>query len=110
MYDQKDIVVMPFPYSDLTGSKQRPALIVSNSRVNMGEDRICCLITSNKPEDGLRVEHAHFKEGKLPFQSWVKPHRLFSVDKKIIRKKICTVTKDFHDKVISAIDSFLAAE
>lgn len=30
MYDQRDIVLIPFPYSDLTGSKQRPALIVSN--------------------------------------------------------------------------------
>ncbi|MBI2576408.1 type II toxin-antitoxin system PemK/MazF family toxin [Candidatus Woesearchaeota archaeon] len=108
MYDQKDVVLMPFPYSNLTGSKLRPALIVSNGRVNRSDDRICCLITSNNPEDGLRVEHAHFKEGKLPFQIWVKPHRLFSIDKRIIRKKICTVTNEFHEKVVLAVDSFLA--
>jgi len=34
MYDQGDIVLLPFPYSDLTGSKQRPALIISNEKFN----------------------------------------------------------------------------
>ncbi len=34
MYDQREIVLIPFPYSDLTGAKQRPALIISNQLIN----------------------------------------------------------------------------
>lgn len=34
MYNQREIILVPFPYSDLTSSKQRPALIISNSLVN----------------------------------------------------------------------------
>jgi len=41
VYKQKDIVIIPFPYSDLTGSKQRPALIISNNKINKTQDRIC---------------------------------------------------------------------
>ena len=31
MYEQRDIILIPFPYSDLTGAKLRPALILSNT-------------------------------------------------------------------------------
>ena len=102
MFDQKDVVLIPFPYSDLTGAKQRPALIVSNKNLNNSEDRICCLITSNSPVDGIEVNN--FDEGKLPFKSWVKPHRLFTLNEKIIKKKLCKITNDLHNKVIELIN------
>jgi mRNA interferase MazF len=38
-----DVVVLPFPFSDLTGNKKRPALVVANLQ---GDDVILCLITS----------------------------------------------------------------
>ena len=37
MYEQKDIILIPFPYSDLTGSKKRPALIISNQKLNKSD-------------------------------------------------------------------------
>lgn len=107
MYDQKEIVLMPFPYSDLTDSKLRPALIVSNQKLNKSEDRICCLITSNSPADGEAIDSSSFQSGSLPFKSWVKPQRLFTVNEKIIRKRLCTVTDKFHDKILILINEFL---
>lgn len=47
IYEQKDIILVPFPYSDLTISKKRPALIISNKKINKMEDRICCLVTTS---------------------------------------------------------------
>jgi len=38
-----DIVVVPFPFSDLTEAKRRPALVLAELE---GEDRILCQITS----------------------------------------------------------------
>jgi mRNA interferase MazF len=105
MYEQKEIVLMPFPYSDLTGSKQRPALIVSNNLINKTQDRICCLITSQQPEDGIAIDS--LETGTLPFKSWVKPQRLFTIHEKAIRKTLCRVTDKFHDKVILAVNSYL---
>lgn len=110
MYEQRDIVLLPFPYSDLTGSKQRPALIISNSLINRTEDRICCLITTDAHKDDLLIEDNSFQEGKLPFKSWVKPHRIFTIHHGIIKRKLCKITESFHDKVISKMNGYLKRE
>jgi len=42
------IVLVPFPFTDLTGVKQRPALVISNNEYNQKNlDVIICGITSN---------------------------------------------------------------
>ncbi len=110
MYEQKDIVLIPFPYSDLTGSKQRPALIISNELINKTQDRICCLITSQQPQysqDTIPMEPSCFEKEKLPFKSWVKPHRLFTIHEKIIRKKLSTINDAFHDKIVAKVNEYL---
>ena len=110
MFEQKEIVLMPFPYSDLTGSKQRPALIISNRKLNNSEDRICCLITSNKPKEGILITNKDIENGKIPFESWVKPQRLFAINEKIIKKKLCSITNDFHSKIISEVNRYIKNE
>jgi mRNA interferase MazF len=107
MYNQRDIVLIPFPYSDLTGSKKRPALIISNSLLNRTEDRICCLVTSNFQKDDILIEKGSFEEGKLPFKSWIKPHRLFTINSRIVKKKLCKINADFHKKVVVGVNKYL---
>ena len=48
-----DIVVIPFPFSDLTGSKKRPALVVTGLQ---GDDLILCQITSQLNKDQYAIE------------------------------------------------------
>ena len=107
MYEQKEIVLLPFPYSDLTGSKMRPALIISNDKLNSTRDRICCLITSNPSNNGILIKKEDFESGKLPFKSWIKPQRIFSIDEKIIRKKLCKVSNPFYEKIIYELNSYI---
>ena len=109
-FNQREIVLIPFPYSDLTGAKQRPALIVSNKLLNKTQDRICCLITSNLANEGLEINKEDFEEGSLPFKSWVKPHRLFTIDERIIRKKLCKISKKFHEEILHGLNQYLKAE
>lgn len=106
MYDQRDVVLIPFPYSDLTGAKLRPALIISNKNLNTTEDRICCLITSNKTKEGILL-NKNLEYGKLPFDSWVKPQRLFTIDQKIIKRKLCKIKNDFHKEIIKELDKYI---
>ena len=106
-YKQRDIVLMPFPYTDLTAAKKRPALIVSNNSINSSEDRICCLITSKESFDGLLLDEL---EGSLPLKSWVKPHRIFTINKKIIMKKLCSITPRMYEKVLMQIHEHLKEE
>jgi mRNA interferase MazF len=106
MYKQRDIVLIPFPYTDLTAAKLRPALIISNGKFNKTQDRICCLITSNSPSDGILITQT--VEGKLPFKSWVKPHRIFTVDERIIRKKLCSASIRTHKETVQRINEIIS--
>ncbi len=102
-YNQRDIVLLPFPYTNLEGVKLRPALIISNRKLNSSQDRICCLITSNTPQNGIEIEKRFLTTGSLPFQSWVKPQRLFTIHEGVIKKRLCTVSAEFHDLIIKSL-------
>ncbi|MBI2044601.1 type II toxin-antitoxin system PemK/MazF family toxin [Candidatus Pacearchaeota archaeon] len=48
MYRQGEIVVVPFPFSDLSSVKQRPVVILSKIQdIERSEDIVTCGITSN---------------------------------------------------------------
>jgi len=107
MDEQREIVLVPFPYTDLTNSKVRPALIISNSSVNQSQDRICCLITSSPTKEGLLIEKKDFERGMLPFKSRVKPKIIFTINEKIIRKRLASVSVNFHSKILKAINGHI---
>ena len=107
MFNQKEIVLIPFPYSDLSLSKKRPALIVSNEKINKMQDRICCLITTKFHKGDLEIENSFVEKGILPFQSFLKPHRIFTIHEGIIIKRLCKVNNQFHKLVIEKINEYL---
>ena len=85
-----DIVVIPFPFSDLSAYKKRPALILA---VLDGDDLILCQITSETRYDKYAIElkDSGFKQGKLNVVSMIRPNRLFTAEKSIISYKIGTL-------------------
>ena len=85
-----DVVVIPFPYSDLTGAKHRPALVIAKANTR---DLILCQITSkaNKDEVALFLDTIDFAIGRLPIVSFIRPNKLFTADISIFIKKVGTV-------------------
>lgn len=47
-YNQGDIILVRFPYTDLSSSKVRPAVVVSNARVHSSSDLIVAQITTQE--------------------------------------------------------------
>ena len=47
-----DVVVVPFPFSDLSNAKRRPAMIAAELE---GEDLILCQITSQRIRDRFAI-------------------------------------------------------
>jgi mRNA interferase MazF len=82
-----DVVVTPFPFSDLTANKKRPALVVADLS---GDDLIICLITSQNARDNYAISltNQDFASGSLQRDSNVRPNRLFTIDSNIILYKI----------------------
>lgn len=69
-----DIVVVPFPFSDLSNSKRRPAFVVRD----FGEDVLLVQITSKSYRDefAIQINLSDFNEGSLNVASYLSPERL----------------------------------
>jgi len=102
-----EVVVIPFPFSDLSGSKRRPALVLADLP---GADLILCQITSqNSPKDPFAIPlvAADFKTGSLPVASNIRPNRIFTADKNLIVRSAGIVTDVLYLSVFNAIASII---
>lgn len=83
-----DIVTLNFPFTDLSGFKKRPALVISSLR---GDDVILCQITTKdvrNDEYAISLTNDNFVSGNLPRNDClIRTNRLFTGDKQIILKK-----------------------
>ncbi|MDG6906263.1 MAG: type II toxin-antitoxin system PemK/MazF family toxin [Nitrososphaerota archaeon] len=106
MISQRDILLLKFPFSDLGGSKVRPALVISNDQYNArAEDFIAVAITSNLKTRGLSilVTNDDLEKGRLIVQSKIKPDKIFSASKKLVRMNVGKVNENIHQKVLRTI-------
>jgi mRNA interferase MazF len=86
-----DVVVAPFPFSDLSAAKKRPALVVATLT---GNDVILCQITSRAVADSYAVPltDSDFTSGGLRQTSNVRPNRLFTAESSIILYRAGTIS------------------
>ncbi len=101
-----DVVVIPFPFSDLSGSKKRPAFVLANLP---GDDIILCQITSQQTRDqfSIAISNSDFATGSLPVYSNIRPTRIFTADKNIIVRKAGTLKIIVTDQVIKTLIDLL---
>ena len=78
-----EVVVIPFPQTDLQVGKRRPALVVADLQ---GDDLILCQITTQSHHDNYSVPltRGDFEQGRLHVNSFIRPNRLFTVDQAAI--------------------------
>ena len=101
-----DIVITPFPFSDLTSSVKRPALVLTSLT---GEDVILCQITSVKRKDPYQISlnKKDFSQGALKVDCFIKPSILFTLRDSIILYKAGRLNnnkiKEVEDKVCEII-------
>ncbi|MBM3229691.1 type II toxin-antitoxin system PemK/MazF family toxin [Candidatus Parvarchaeota archaeon] len=87
---QRDIILVPFPYPDQTGSKQRPALVLSSDIFNnSSRDIIICSMTSyNSGDSNLISIMKEDWEGGLWAESYVNPAYLTTIEPSLVIKRI----------------------
>jgi mRNA interferase MazF len=86
-----EIVVLPFPQSNLQLGKRRPALVVAEVS---DDDLILCQITSQVHRDSYSVslDKSDFQSGQLNVKSYIRPNRLFTVEQSVILYSAAHVT------------------
>ena len=97
-----DVVVVPFPFSDLSQAKRRPALVVSKLE---GDDVILCQITSQSIKDNYAIplDDKDFETGSLKQPSNIRPNRIFTADSHIVLYKVGNLTKEKLKEIIEKV-------
>ncbi|HQZ18273.1 MAG TPA: type II toxin-antitoxin system PemK/MazF family toxin [Vicinamibacteria bacterium] len=103
------VVLVRFPFSDLSASKLRPALVVARAG---GSDWVLCQITSNPYGDPLSVaiRKDSFATGGLMRDSFARPGKLFTANEGIVVRSVGQLSSEAHSAVVEAIVVLLRGE
>src|SRR3989344_5167019 len=103
MIEQRDLVLVPFPFSDQSGRKVRPVIVISNEQFNKNsEDLLVMGVTSHMFKDvyTTSLNNDDLDEGKLLTKCCVKVENILKIDKDLIIKKIGKIKKNKLKKVL----------
>jgi mRNA interferase MazF len=104
MYEFATIVLIPFPFTDLSSSKVRPAMIVSNSNED-STDVIVAFITSKIPKEKAKTHYQlkgnekDFESTGLKVDSTFRFDKLATLDKRLILGELGEVNKSLQKKM-----------
>ena len=81
------VVIVHFPFSDLTASKLRPAIVLAEAGRG---DWILCQITSKSYGDlnGVQLNAADFANGSLRLTSFARPGKLFTAHTTLVSESV----------------------
>jgi|SRR3989344_1979637 len=87
MFNFGKVILVPFPFTDLSGSKVRPAVVISNK--NSGEDIILAFISTNtKKKRRFEVFVKMNEKNGLKADSVVLVSKIATLEKKVVLGEI----------------------
>ena len=94
------IVIIPFPFSDLSGTKLRPALVLAETG---HDDWLLCQITSNAyiDSDAIRLSDTSLSKGTLNQTSFARPMKLFTAHAELIAKRVAILNDETFRKILT---------
>lgn len=99
---QKEIVLLPYPFTNLEGTKVRPAIVISNNSFNRKSDD-CIMVpltTVIKDEPySILINQEDLSNGKLIRPSRIRMDKIFTVEKRLVIMRIGIL----NDKTFSKI-------
>jgi mRNA interferase MazF len=106
-----DIVVVPFPFSAVQGSKRRPAIVMASWPFAGSTHYLLCSISSQRAPDPFLVPlvAADVEGGTLALQSYARPTYLFTADEDLITYRLGTLKADRLSEIVAKIVRLLVA-
>ena len=96
------VVLVRFPFSDLSSSKLRPAVVLAHAG---GVDWILCQVTSNAYGDPVAIPltGASFASGGLGRDSVARPGKLFTASQALFVKAVGKLTPQAHRDLVGGV-------
>jgi mRNA interferase MazF len=104
MPERGDLLLIPFPFTDLSAAKRRPVLALTAS--DSFGDFIALPVTSRpQTEHGLPIAASDLVSGSLPAASWIRTNRIVTLNASLAVKTIGRVSDHI---VATAVERFCA--
>jgi len=100
--NQGDILLVRYPFSNLSDYKIRPAIVVSNTAFNEKHDAWICPVTSKHHDQNILFDGS-LTEGTLNKQSYAKPSTIITVNEETILKRVGSLRKEKLLQIIETI-------
>ena len=102
----RKVVLIPFPFSDLSQSKLRPAVVLAKAG---REDWVLCQVTSKPYGDdrSILLNDTGFEEGSLRVESYVRPGKLFTANQSLIVSDVGRLKEATFNQIIDVIVAIL---
>jgi mRNA interferase MazF len=103
-YSFGDLVLVPFPFTDQTASKRRPAVVISSAGLHAeGIDLVIMAVTSQlRSESSLEVDVRAWKRAGLLGPSVIKPV-IATIERKLVIKNIGKLHGEDLDELRAAL-------
>jgi mRNA interferase MazF len=99
-YKFDDILLLKFPFTDLTGFKKRPALVLLDNNDN---DILVCRITSQAKDSYYDMELQDWHSSGLKLSSIVRLHKIATLNISLIERKMGSLSNSDLNQVKTVI-------
>jgi mRNA interferase MazF len=101
-----EVVLVRFPFSDLSQAKLRPAVCLANAERG---DWVLCQITSKPYGDARAIPlgDSDFASGGLKVASHVRPGKLFTANENLISRSVGKLRDDVLRRIADAVVALL---
>lgn len=105
-FEQGEIWLVPFPFSNFASSKKRPVLIISNETYNnSNSDILVCQITSQKEVKNysISLSQKDLKSGNLVKPSQIRCDKINILEKTLFQRKFSKINDSKFDECVFQI-------
>ena len=104
-----EIVLIPFPYTNLSTTKRRPVLVLRPA--DPFGDFLAVAVTSQAGhQDSVPLTQDDFQKGILPKPSYVRTSKLYTLNERIIAHRFGTLTPEAFARAHVAICAMLGCQ
>lgn len=105
MFDRGELVLIPYPFTNLSAKKRRPVLVLA--KPDKYGDFIALPVTSRGHHSQSIPLMGKLKEGQLPRQSWVRTDRIVTLNQSLVIKSFAISSELLVNEVMTDLCCYL---
>jgi mRNA interferase MazF len=105
MFEQGDLILIPYPFTDLSAQKKRPVLVLS--KPDEFGDFIALPVTSRTYHKKSLPIAGQLINGDLPKESWVRTDHIVTLNQSLVIKSFATCSMQFVSSVLKELCDYI---